>query len=108
MKMKEYLVETGETFPESDTARVLGEALDEDTLGKVDDSTDLKLLTYDPVQDWILQKDTMAKSRKTVRLKNGTKGPDDMVYGVGQEAAAAAGRARSSSSSRGRHLVDVG
>ena len=60
---------------------MLSEALDEDTLNKIDDCTDLKLTTYDPVQEWILQKDSKSKARRAVRHKTGN-GQDDMVYGV--------------------------
>ena len=54
MKMKEYFVETGEIFPDADAARVLSETLDEDMLTKIDEGTELKLTTYDPVHEWIL------------------------------------------------------
>ena len=49
LKMKDYLFETGEVFPDGDAARVLSGTLDEDTLTKIDDGTDFKLTTYDPV-----------------------------------------------------------
>ena len=66
-KMKDYLVETGEIFPDSDSARVLCEILDEDTMGRIDDQTDLKLTAYEPMRAWILQRDTKLKSRKATR-----------------------------------------
>ena len=42
-QIKEYLIETGEIFPDHDSARVLSEALDEETLSKIDDAIILKL-----------------------------------------------------------------
>ena len=34
---KEYLIETGEVFPDTDAARVFSEAFDEDTMGRIDE-----------------------------------------------------------------------
>ena len=81
-KIKEYLIETGENFPGHDSARVLSEALDEETLSKIDDSTTLRLTSYEPAKEWILQRDAKAKSRKATRQKSSSMGPDDMVFGV--------------------------
>ena len=68
-------------FLDDDAARVLSETLDEETMNKIEDAIELKLSTYDPVQAWILQKDTTSKARRAVRHKTGM-GQDDMVYGV--------------------------
>ena len=85
-KMKNYLIEKGEIFPDSDSARVLCEILDEDTMGRIDDQTDFKLTAYEPMRAWILQRDTKLKSRKAKRHRGSAKGPDDMVYGVESKA----------------------
>ena len=50
-RMKEILFETGQVFPEDDTQ--------------------LKLSSYEPVQEWILQKDNKSKARRAVRHKAG-------------------------------------
>ena len=55
--MKEHPFETGLVFPDDDAARVLSKTLDEETMNKIEDDTQLKLSTYDPVQEWSLQKD---------------------------------------------------
>ena len=40
-KMDDFTIETGESFPDSDAARVFSQAIDEDTMGRVDDHDDL-------------------------------------------------------------------
>ena len=71
-KQKEYLIETGELFPDTDAARFLSDGLDEETMGHIDDSTDkdLVLTNYEPVKDWILQRDTKLKARTSTRHKS--------------------------------------
>ena len=83
-RLKDYLIETGEIFPPGDAARILSEILDEETLGRTEDSTDkeLQLTNYEPMKEYILQRDAKLKSRQSTRHKPSAKGPDDMVYGV--------------------------
>ena len=51
-------------------------------MNKIEDDTELKLNLYDPMQAWILNKDTKSKARKAARHKTGKGNQDDMVYGV--------------------------
>jgi hypothetical protein len=87
-RMDEFQTETGETFPDLDAARVLSQAIDEDMMGRVEDTEGLDLkdprdgYAYAPVKTWILQRDVKLKLRKHTRVRPATKGPDDMVYGV--------------------------
>ena len=53
----EYQTETGEVLPDADAARVFSQAIDEDTMGRVDDHEDLKITTFLPVKTWILQRE---------------------------------------------------
>ena len=55
-RLKEYLIEIGEIFPPSDAARVVSEILDEDKLGRIEDSTDkeMQLTNYEVMKDYIL------------------------------------------------------
>ena len=78
------MIETGEIFPPTGAARILNEILDEETMGRIDDSTDkeLQLTNFEPMKDWILQRDAKLKSRKSTRHKPSGKGPEDRVYGV--------------------------
>ena len=78
-KLKEFFIETGGLFPET---RVLSQALDEDTLGRIVDKPDLDLKSYHPVKEWTLQRNNKLKSRKATRPNASAKGPDDTVYGV--------------------------
>ena len=55
--MEEFTTETGEIFPDADADRVFSQAIDQGTLGRIDDSEDLKITTYLPVKTWILQRD---------------------------------------------------
>jgi len=80
-KQLDYTPETGEKFPDDDAARVLSQAIDEDTMGRVDDNDDISIETYLPVKTWILQREVKLKLRKNTRSGKG-KNPDDMVYGV--------------------------
>ena len=80
--MDEYQTETGEIFPDVDAARVVRQALDEDTIGRVDDHEDLKITIYLPFEAWILERDVKLKLRKHTRVKPSVNSPDDMVYGV--------------------------
>ena len=80
-KILDYTTETGEKFPDDDAARVLSQAIDEDTMGRVDDHDDLSIETYFPVKTWILQRDVKLRLRKSTRTGK-RKNPDDMVYGV--------------------------
>ena len=80
-KQLDFTTETGEMFPDSDAARVFSQAIDEDTMGRVDDHEDLSIETYAPVKAWILQREIKLRLRKNTRTSKG-KGPDDMVYGV--------------------------
>jgi hypothetical protein len=87
-RMEEYQTETGETFSDSDAARVLSQAIDDATMGLVQDDGELDLKdsregkAYAPVRAWILARDVKLKLRKHTRVRPATKGPDDMVYGV--------------------------
>jgi hypothetical protein len=69
-------------FPDADAARVFSQAIDEDTMGRVDDNDELSIETYKPVKAWILQREVKLKLRKNTRSGKGLKNPDDMVYGV--------------------------
>ena len=66
-QIREYLIETGEKFPDADSARVLNEVLDEDTLGRIEDQAAMNLTSSEPMKTWILQRDTKLKSRKATR-----------------------------------------
>ena len=48
-RMDEFQTETGETFPDLDAARVLSQAIDEDTMGRVDDHDDLSIEKFEPI-----------------------------------------------------------
>ena len=37
-RLKEFLIETGQSFPPNDAARVLSQAIDEDTMGRIEDA----------------------------------------------------------------------
>ena len=41
--MDEFQTETGEVFPDADAARVLSRAIDEDTMGRIEDTDGLDL-----------------------------------------------------------------
>ena len=51
-RMDEYRTETGEVFPDSDAARVLAQAIDEDEMGRVEDTEGLDL--KDPRDGYLL------------------------------------------------------
>ena len=103
--MDEFQTETGEVFPDADVARVLSQAIDEDTMGRIEDTDGLDLKdpregqAYLPVKSWILQLDVKLWLRKHTRVKQAVKSPDDMVYGV--DNAASNGTSRSTA---GSHL----
>ena len=44
-KQLDYTTETGNKFPDGDAARVLSQAIDEDTMGRVDDHDQLSIET---------------------------------------------------------------
>ena len=47
-KMLDFTTETGDHFPDEDAARVLSQAIDEDTLGRVDGHEDLTIEKFAP------------------------------------------------------------
>ena len=49
-KILDYTTETGEKFPNDDAAPVLSQAIDEDTMGRVDDHDELSIETYLPAK----------------------------------------------------------
>ena len=82
-KLKEYLRETGQVFPPDDSARVLSQAIDEDTMGRLEDARVPIENNYAGVKQWIFERETKLKARKATRSHTGAgKGSDDMVYGV--------------------------
>ena len=83
-RVDEYQTETVVAFPVMDAARVLSQAIDEDTMGRVDDDDSLDLkVAYLLVKIWILNRDVKLELKKHTRAKPAVKNPDDMVYGVG-------------------------
>jgi hypothetical protein len=80
-KMLDYTTETGSVFPDADAARVFSQAVDEDTMGRIDDHEDLNIEKFEPIKDWILQREVKLRLRKNTRSGKG-KTADDMVYGV--------------------------
>ena len=80
-KIRNYTTETSEQVPDGDSARVLSPAIDEDTMGRVDDHDELNIEVYLPAKTWILQREIKLCLRKNRRTGKG-KRPDDMVYGV--------------------------
>ena len=49
-KILDLTTETGEKFLDGDAARVLSQALDEDTMGRIDDHDDFVFTFYAPVK----------------------------------------------------------
>ena len=60
---------------------MLSQAIDEDTMGRIDDHDDLAIEKFAPVKEWIIQREIKLQLRKNSRSGKG-KSPDDMVYGV--------------------------
>ena len=79
--MLELTTETGSIFSDGDAARVFGQAVDEDTLGRIDDHEELTIENFEPIKDWILQREIKLRLRKNSRSGKG-RSSDDMVYGV--------------------------
>ena len=53
-RIKEFLIETGENFPNEDAARVFSQGLDKDTLGRVEDDK-IEFTNYQDVKTWTLE-----------------------------------------------------
>ena len=68
-------------IPDADAARVFSQAVDEDTMGCIDDHDELNIEKFEPIKDWILQREIKLRLRKNTRSGK-SKSSDDMVYGV--------------------------
>ena len=51
--MLDFTTETGSIFPDTDTdaARVFSQAVDEDTMGRIDDHDELNIEKFEPIRD---------------------------------------------------------
>ena len=86
-KMLDFTTETRDQLPDEDAALLFSQAIDEDTMGRIDDHDNLTIENFAPVKDWILQREIKLRLRKNTRSGKG-ESPDDMVYGVNEPTAA--------------------
>ena len=56
-RLKEFLIETGTSFLPADAARVLSQAVDEDTLGRLEDASLPPEDNYERVKNWIRERE---------------------------------------------------
>ena len=81
-RVKEYKLETGDVYDPEDLAHIVQTALDEDTLGKLEDA-DIDCKDYEAGKKWILERDQKHRARgKSTWSAAKPPSSDAMVYGV--------------------------
>ena len=81
-KRREFQVETGEPLDPVVLGEILGAAIDEDTMSRIEDANKIEIRDYEAVKLYVEQRHTKLTSRAAGKAI--PKDTDKMVYGVGE------------------------